>query len=85
MGFPLPRFPAGHNAFITNNGTYTVTVPQNTLSTVSNLTVGGASGTQTLAIDKTTLTLNGPSVINANGHLISSSPEARSPARVISR
>src|ERR1019366_1581270 len=49
--------------------TYTVTIPQNTPTTVASLTVGGASGTQTLAIDKTTLTLNGASLINANGHL----------------
>ena len=60
---------AADNAFITNNGTYTVTIPQNTPITVASLTVGGASGTQTLAIDKTTLTLNGPGLINANGHL----------------
>jgi hypothetical protein len=60
---------AADNAFITTNGTYTVTVPQNTPTTVATLTVGGASGTQILAIDKTTLTLNGPSLINANGHL----------------
>jgi uncharacterized protein involved in high-affinity Fe2+ transport len=60
---------AADNAFITNNGTYTVTVPQNTPTTVASLTIGGASGTQTLAIDKTTLTLNGPSRINVNGHL----------------
>jgi hypothetical protein len=60
---------AGDNAFITTNGTYTVTVPQNTPTTVASVTVGGASGTQILAIDKTTLTLNGASVVNANGQL----------------
>ena len=60
---------SGDNAFITTNGIYTVTVPQNTPATVASLTIGGASGTQTLAIDKTTLTLNGSSLINANGQL----------------
>src|ERR1019366_2732284 len=52
---------AADNAFITTNGTYTVTVPQNIPTTVASLTVGGASGTQTLALDKTTLTLKCPS------------------------
>ncbi len=60
---------AADNAFITNAGTYTVTVPANTPVTVGSVSVGGAGGIQTLAIDKTTLTLNGASVINANGRL----------------
>jgi hypothetical protein len=60
---------AADNAFITNSGTYTVTLPQGSTGTAGTLTVGGASGTQTLAIDRATLTLNGASVINASGHL----------------
>ena len=48
---------AADNAIIANNGTYTVTVPANSPATASTLAVGGVSGTQTLAIDKTTLTL----------------------------
>ena len=57
------------NAWITNSGTYTVTVPANAPATAGTVTVGGASGTQILAIDKATLTIAGASVINANGQL----------------
>ena len=57
------------NAWITNNGTYTVTVPAGTVATSGSLTVGGTSGTQTLAIDRATLTLNGASVVNSNAQL----------------
>ena len=57
------------NAIITNIGTYTVTVPAGTTATAGSIAVGGASGTQTLAIDRATLTIGGASVINANGHL----------------
>jgi hypothetical protein len=60
---------AADNAWITNSGTYTVTVPAGTTATNGSLTVGGASGTQTLAIDRATLTVGGPSVVSANGHL----------------
>jgi hypothetical protein len=60
---------AADNAWITNSGTYTVTVPAGTTATNGSLTVGGVSGTQTLAIDRATLTVGGASVINANGHL----------------
>jgi hypothetical protein len=60
---------AADNAFITNNGTYTVTVPAGTTATAGSVSVGGASGTQTLSIDRATLTLNGASVVSANGHL----------------
>ena len=60
---------AADNAIITNIGTYTVTVPAGTTATAGTIAVGGASGTQTLAIDRATLTLGGASVINANGHL----------------
>ena len=45
------------DVFITNNGTYTVTL--NIASTNGTLTLGGTSGTQTLAISSQTLTLNG--------------------------
>src|SRR5258708_38579831 len=40
------------NAFITNSGTYIVTVPAGSTATVGGLTVGGASGAQTLSIDR---------------------------------
>ena len=60
---------AADNAIITNIGTYTVTLPQGSTGTAGSVTVGGASGTQTLAIDRATLTISSASVINANGHL----------------
>ena len=60
---------ASDNAWITNNGAYTVTVPVGTTATSGSLVVGGASGTQTVAIDRATLTLNGASVVNLNGQL----------------
>jgi hypothetical protein len=60
---------AADNAIITSSGTYTVTVPANSPATAGSLTLGGATGTQTLAIDKATLTLAGTSVVNANGQL----------------
>ena len=60
---------AADNAIITNTGTYTVTLPPGSTGTAGTITVGGASGTQTLAIDRATLTIGGASVINTNGHL----------------
>ena len=45
---------AADNAIITNIGTYTVTVPAGTTATAGTIAVGGASGTQTLAIDRAT-------------------------------
>ena len=59
------------NVFITNNGTYTVTLdkPDVDPAVIGSLTLGGASGTQTLSIGNVVLTLNGASVVNANGHL----------------
>jgi hypothetical protein len=60
---------AADNVWVTNNGTYTVTVPAGTTATASSLTVGGASGTQTLSIDRATVTLNGASLVNPNGQL----------------
>src|SRR4249920_1555734 len=58
---------AADNAWITNNGTYTVTIPAGSTATSASVTVGGASGTQDLAIDRATLTINGASVVNPNG------------------
>jgi hypothetical protein len=55
------------NAVITANGSYTVTL--NTSATVGSLTLGGASGAQTLTNAVNTLTLNNASVVNANGVL----------------
>jgi hypothetical protein len=60
---------AADTAIITNTGTYTVTLPPGSTGTAGTITVGGTSGTQTLAIDRATLTIGGVSVINANGHL----------------
>src|SRR6185369_12845094 len=60
---------AADNTFITNAGSYTVTVPAGTTATAGTLTVGGTSGTQTLAIDRATFTLNGNGLVNTNGHL----------------
>src|SRR5260370_33664435 len=53
------------NAVITANGSYTVTLDIS--PTVGSLTLGGNSGTQTLATAGSTLTLNNASVVNANG------------------
>ena len=55
------------DVFITNNGTYTVTL--NIASTNGTLTLGGTSGTQTLAISSQTLTLNGAAGSSTNGVL----------------
>jgi hypothetical protein len=56
---------AGDNAFITAPGTYTVTLDAN--AEVASLTLGGASGTQTLSNASRTLTLDGASTVSANG------------------
>jgi hypothetical protein len=58
------------NVFITNNTTYTVTVPNGVDSTVASLTLGGASGAQTLSLGRSILTLNSASVVNPNGQLV---------------
>ena len=55
------------NAFVTNSGTYTVTLPAGFTASVGSLTVGGASGLQTVFLDRATLTLNGASSVNSNG------------------
>ncbi|MEY4386589.1 MAG: hypothetical protein RLY20_1872, partial [Verrucomicrobiota bacterium] len=56
---------ATDSAIITNSGTYTVTI--NAASTVTNLTLGGISGTQTLANASFVLTLNDASFVGTNG------------------
>jgi hypothetical protein len=61
---------AADSAFITNSGIYTVLVPDAFNPTVGSLTVGGASGTQTLSLGRSILTLNGASVVNPNGQLV---------------
>jgi hypothetical protein len=60
---------AADNVWITNSGTYTITLPAGSSGTAASVTVGGASGTQTLTIDRATLTLNGTSAVNANGQI----------------
>jgi hypothetical protein len=60
---------AADNAWITNNGTYTVTIPAGSTATAASVTIGGVSGTQDLAIDRATLTINGASVVNPNGQI----------------
>lgn len=57
------------NAIITLAGTYTVAMSDN--ASINALTVGGASGTQTLSLPSNrTLTLSGASTVNANGELV---------------
>ena len=58
---------ASDNAIITLAGTYTVTLDVN--ATVAGLTLGGATGVQTLLASNRTLTLNGASTIAPNGRL----------------
>ncbi|MFN8178933.1 MAG: T9SS type A sorting domain-containing protein [bacterium] len=62
---------ASDDAVITLAGTYTVTLDVN--ASVASLTLGGASGTQTLSASSRTLTLGGASAVNANGALTLSS------------
>jgi fibronectin-binding autotransporter adhesin len=56
-----------NNVVIDLAGTYTVTLDVN--ATVASLTLGGTSGTQTLAMASRTLTINGASSITTNGIL----------------
>ncbi len=56
---------ATDNAFITNSGTYTVTL--NVAASVTNLTLGATNGTQTFIISSPTFTLNGDSFVGTNG------------------
>ena len=60
---------AADNAWITNNGTYVVTVPAGSSATASSIVVGGVSGSQTLAIDRATATVGAASAVNSNGVL----------------
>src|SRR5664279_139091 len=53
------------DAYITNNGSYTVTL--NASATVGSLTLGGTSGTQSFVANANTLTLNGASTVGSNG------------------
>src|SRR5689334_13337588 len=53
------------NALIVNGGSFTVNVDVD--AAVGSLTLGGASGTQTVSISSHTLTLNGNSLVNGNG------------------
>src|SRR5262245_10627380 len=55
---------ATDSAFITNSGTYTVTL--DVAATFAGLTVGGTSGTQTVANSSQVLTINGPGIFNTN-------------------
>lgn len=57
----------GDNVFITNSGTYTVILNVNT--TNASLTLGGASGTQTLTNFSQTLNLAGASTVGSRGQL----------------
>ena len=58
---------SGDNAFITNSGTYTVTL--DVIDTVSNLVLGGASGTNALSINANYLIVSSIGSINTNGLL----------------
>jgi hypothetical protein len=59
---------AGDTVFITNNGSYLVTLDAN--ATILSLTLGGASGAQTLSNNASTLRFNAPSTVRNNGRLI---------------
>ena len=64
-----PNFVPGlsDDAVITSAGTYTITMDVS--PTISSLTLGGASGLQTVTNDSKTLTVSHVSVVNANGIL----------------
>src|SRR5437660_5496372 len=55
------------NVFLTNAGSYTVTLDVD--ATVASLSLGGVSGAQTLSVSSHTITINGTSAISANGVL----------------
>ena len=55
------------NAYVTNSGTYTVTV--NASVAVTSLQAGGSSGSQTLSLAAGTLSLNGASRLDLNSTL----------------
>jgi hypothetical protein len=58
---------SGDNAVITMAGTYSVTLDVD--ATFAGLTIGGSSGTQTLTVASTTLSVAGNVQVNANGML----------------
>ncbi len=60
---------AADNAWITNSGTYVVTVPAGSSATANSIVVGGASGSQTLAVDRATATVSTAISVNSNGIL----------------
>jgi large repetitive protein len=60
---------ASDNAWVTNSGTYTVTVPAGTTASVASLTIGSDSGTATVALDRATLSVAAPSEVRAGGEL----------------
>lgn len=57
----------GDNAFITNNGTYTVTISSD--ASVNSVTVGGGSGTQTLTLNSGNFTIATAGVVATSGVL----------------
>ncbi|MBI5387030.1 MAG: hypothetical protein HZA90_20340 [Verrucomicrobia bacterium] len=56
---------AADTAVITNDGTYTVTISAD--AAVTGITLGGSTGTQTLAPASVTITVNGPLSIRSHG------------------
>ena len=67
-GTGVNRVPTtGDNVFITLAGTYTVALDVN--ASINSLTLGGASGAQTLSINANSLTLAAASTVGANGIL----------------
>ena len=61
---------AADRAIITNNGTYTVVVPDSVNPTISSLILGGASGTQSLSLARSILTLNSASTVQPRSQFI---------------
>jgi hypothetical protein len=55
---------ASDNAWITNNGSYTVIINAN--ASVGSLTAGAESGTQTLSLSSGTFTVNNASLLDTN-------------------
>jgi hypothetical protein len=60
---------AADNAWLTNSGSYTVTIPAGSSATAGALILGGANGPQILDIDQATLTLISTSSVNTNGQI----------------
>ena len=58
---------AADNAWITNSGTYVVTVPAGSSATANSIVIGGSSGSQTLSIDRATATISAASSVGSNG------------------